>query len=244
MSWLQRPARRSIGIFVAGMVLAVPATVLAVHQFPDVPNSNPFHQQISAIAEAGITAGFGDGNYHPADPVTRQAMAAFMHRGFGRIAHDAENVLNMTIDVGVGTFTSTDVPAKDITITVPGATNAFSPSQLVYVHGRMDITSSFNTSLEGCPCEFGAIVEDVSALTVSGTAFGTFESSGTANHTHSFTIDTVFVAPPGPRTYRLKLTLLKRDSATNAASFLISPTSSFTAMTFPFGADGTEELYP
>src|SRR5688572_23107579 len=81
----RRPSRRSIALLLAGFVLAVPAVVLASHQFPDVPNGHTFHTEIDAIAEAGITAGFGDGGYHPGDAVTRQAMAAFMQRGFGRV---------------------------------------------------------------------------------------------------------------------------------------------------------------
>ncbi|MEO6350398.1 MAG: S-layer homology domain-containing protein [Candidatus Limnocylindrales bacterium] len=43
-------------------------------------NSNPFHDDIAWLSDYGITTGFGDGTYRPSDPVTRQAMAAFMHR--------------------------------------------------------------------------------------------------------------------------------------------------------------------
>ena len=83
---LRRPARRSVALLLGALLLLTPAVVLASHQFPsDVPTTHPFHDQISAIAKAGITAGFPDGGYHPSDPVTRQAMAAFMQRGFGRV---------------------------------------------------------------------------------------------------------------------------------------------------------------
>src|SRR5688572_18744974 len=82
---LRRVARRSVGLFLGMILITAPAIVLANHQFNDVGNAHPFHDEISAIAGAGVAAGFNDGGYHPSDAVTRQAMAAFMERGFGRI---------------------------------------------------------------------------------------------------------------------------------------------------------------
>ena len=38
---------------------------------------------INALAAAGITTGCGGGNYCPADPVSREQMAAFLHRALG-----------------------------------------------------------------------------------------------------------------------------------------------------------------
>jgi hypothetical protein len=58
----------------------------ASHQFSDVSNGHPFHADISAIRTAGITAGFDNGTYQPGTAVSRGAMAAFMRRGFGRVA--------------------------------------------------------------------------------------------------------------------------------------------------------------
>lgn len=66
---------------VAVTVLAT-STVFANHQFEDVPNSNPFHDDIAWASNAGIAEGFPDGTYRPGQPVTRQAMAAFLHRTY------------------------------------------------------------------------------------------------------------------------------------------------------------------
>jgi hypothetical protein len=71
---------------VVAVAITVPASVWASHLFDDVPGDYPFHPEISAVAGAGITTGFADGGFHPADPITRQAMAAFMERGPGRVA--------------------------------------------------------------------------------------------------------------------------------------------------------------
>jgi hypothetical protein len=48
--------------------------------FSDVPESHPFYDDVEWMAAAGITTGFDDGTYRPTQPVTRQAMSAFMRR--------------------------------------------------------------------------------------------------------------------------------------------------------------------
>jgi hypothetical protein len=88
----ERPrwARASIVAGVVAAVFAVPVA-WANHMFTDVPTSHPFHDAISVIKVAGITAGKTceppgtPPTYCPSEPVTREAMAAFMQRGFGRL---------------------------------------------------------------------------------------------------------------------------------------------------------------
>lgn len=53
-----------------------------VQRFLDVPPSSPFYAFIDALAELGVTAGCGGGNYCPASPVTRGQMAVFLVRAF------------------------------------------------------------------------------------------------------------------------------------------------------------------
>jgi hypothetical protein len=64
----------------AAAVVALSGTVVAATAFDDVPPSHPFHEDITWLAGTGITSGYPDGGYHPNDPVTRQAMAAFLRR--------------------------------------------------------------------------------------------------------------------------------------------------------------------
>ena len=73
----------SVTILIATVVVATAlplGIVLASHTFNDVPSTNQFHNDISAIAAAGVTSGCGGGNYCPKDNVTREQMAAFMNR--------------------------------------------------------------------------------------------------------------------------------------------------------------------
>jgi hypothetical protein len=48
--------------------------------FTDVTVTHPFCAQIRWLATAGIADGYADGSFQPASPVSRQAMAAFLHR--------------------------------------------------------------------------------------------------------------------------------------------------------------------
>jgi hypothetical protein len=65
---------------IAVLTVGLASSSFATHDFPDVPASNPFHDDISWLADAGVTEGFPDGGFHPTDPVSRQSMAAFLRR--------------------------------------------------------------------------------------------------------------------------------------------------------------------
>ena len=61
----------------------MPVGLLAADRFPDVPTSNPHHDDVNQIAAAGITIGFPDGTYKPDAFVTRGQMASFLARTAG-----------------------------------------------------------------------------------------------------------------------------------------------------------------
>ncbi len=48
--------------------------------FPDVPLDHPFYKEIEWLWADGIAQGYDNGDFQPNDPVTRQAMAAFLFR--------------------------------------------------------------------------------------------------------------------------------------------------------------------
>jgi hypothetical protein len=88
---------RRVAILLATVALAlsVPLAVFASHQFTDVPNSNPFHGDIDALVDSGVTFGCGGGRYCPKANVTREQMAAFMNR-LGALAPGTTPVVNAT----------------------------------------------------------------------------------------------------------------------------------------------------
>ena len=48
--------------------------------FPDVPSDSPFCTSVRWLSDSKITGGYADGTFRPNATVTRQAMAAFLHR--------------------------------------------------------------------------------------------------------------------------------------------------------------------
>ncbi len=59
---------------------AIPACGGGARRFSDVPANHPFCGAIEWLAQQGITTGYPDGGYHPGEPVSREAMAAFLFR--------------------------------------------------------------------------------------------------------------------------------------------------------------------
>jgi hypothetical protein len=66
---------------IAALAITVLGTglVFASHQFPDVLDSNQFHDDIAWLVDNGIANGYTNGNFGPRDSVSRQAMAHFLH---------------------------------------------------------------------------------------------------------------------------------------------------------------------
>lgn len=98
------------------LTLLVAAPVLASDTFGDVPNSNPHHNDINAIAIAGITRGCNPPaltNYCPDQAVRRDQMASFLQRGLGRGAR-AQDAITFDEVVAPTTLASTS-------LTVPGS---------------------------------------------------------------------------------------------------------------------------
>ncbi len=78
-----RKLSRRMTIIVASATFAIGiplGVVIAGASFTDVPPSNPFYNDISALANSGVTGGCGGGNFCPKDNVTREQMAAFLNR--------------------------------------------------------------------------------------------------------------------------------------------------------------------
>ncbi len=71
--------------------------------FSDVQGWHPFVDEISWLHLEGLAEGYDDGTFRPAEPITRQAMAAFLARYAALAGHDLEpDVLVEFDDVPVG----------------------------------------------------------------------------------------------------------------------------------------------
>lgn len=76
--------RRVTAIAVVVIVLLItPLAVIATDSFTDVPNSNVHHDDITWLADTGVTKGCNppaNDEYCPDDPVTRAQMSSFLRR--------------------------------------------------------------------------------------------------------------------------------------------------------------------
>src|SRR5690606_22174135 len=88
--------RKAIAVVSTAILLAVGSVAVAAHNFTDVDEGNIFHDDIAWMAENGITYGYGDGTYGPKDFMTREQMAAFMHRLYDRIQRDIPEVPDLS----------------------------------------------------------------------------------------------------------------------------------------------------
>lgn len=133
MSPIRRMSRRKAAIFgvIAALILALPMAVLASHQFTDVPNDHPFHADIDAIKDAGVTGGCTATKYCPGSFVTRGQMAAFLNR-LGALQAGKTPVVNAAklqgslpsvaaIELSGSTNAQVPTTVDSFTVTAPGA---------------------------------------------------------------------------------------------------------------------------
>ena len=81
-------------------------TVPAGQPFTDVSaSSTPFVKEIAWLKAQGITTGYSDGSFHPAEPISREAMAAFLYRRAGSPAVRTGTVPLTDIDPSQTGFT-------------------------------------------------------------------------------------------------------------------------------------------
>lgn len=84
-------SRSRLAVLVILGLAIVPISAYAGHRFSDVPSGNTFHDDISWLADVGVTRGCNPPNndeFCPDDAVTRAQMAAFMRRFYNNLVPD------------------------------------------------------------------------------------------------------------------------------------------------------------
>jgi hypothetical protein len=72
--------RQAMAAFMYRMAGSPAVTLPGSSPFTDVPDTSQFYTEIVWMAQNGISTGYSDDTFRPGNNVTRQAMAAFMHR--------------------------------------------------------------------------------------------------------------------------------------------------------------------
>lgn len=216
--------RPSVGrrLVVIGLALAlmIPAgVVLASHQFADVPDSNPFHNNIGALADSGVTAGCGSGNYCPKGNVTREQMAGYLARGLGRAGRANASITFAEMLAGTA--------IAEVTLKTGGVAGG-TGFVLVTASGRIQATDGV------CPCDVGMAIKTGSQYSPLSTAVTRIklDSGWWVGDT---TLSWAFAVPSGTsQTFQL---------VANGISWQGGSDNSYaggvmTAVYVPFGSDG------
>ena len=217
-----------------GMVLASGVGALAAHQFGDVPTGHAFHDEIGAVAGAGITTGYEDGNFRPGADVSRQAVAAFLTRANGRVGFvpEVETVIGNDVD-GFGTVQEAALIG---TVTIDaGATG--DGNGFVLLNGTV---TAYTDNTDACPCEVTTILDDADGQEFLN--FSYFDLAGQATETgYSNGSDSLqWVVPVGAdstRTFDLYVVVDDGDVAA------IEVMGELTGVYVPFGPDGGNDLW-
>lgn len=87
--------KRPVAVAALALLLLVPISAYAGHQFFDVPSTHTFHEEITWLADSGVTRGCNppaNTEFCPDDPVTRGQMAAFMERFYNNLVPDPAGI--------------------------------------------------------------------------------------------------------------------------------------------------------
>jgi hypothetical protein len=215
--------RAGVIVLVTALVVA-PSAAFAVQHFSDVPDGAPFATEINAVADAGVAAGFPDGTYHPTDAVKRQAMAAFLYRGFGRVGAGSG-----------GVSLGNPAPASTRAVVASAAMQAGAAGAAATGFVQLDATFQAMTGyLSACPCQMefslqqdGSTVGTTRELAVPNT--GT--ESGVALADGAMQVVVPIVGSTA-RSFQLVAELQDSDVTT------VNVTATLTAAYVPFGPDG------
>jgi hypothetical protein len=225
-SWFVRSPRWAKLLVVASLALvtvAVPAA-WASDRFIDVPNTNPHHDDINAIATAGITRGCNPPTndlYCPGDTVRRDQMASFLQRGLGRAGR------NVTISSGLSDSLAA---VNSVTITAPG-----SGFVLVTATG----TPQSSTVTPCSPCKVEMRVSDPASGQASQAQVDTVAVGPGGNEDGGMGVTWLFpvtgITTPTARMFNVDA---RRYAGTGTVFF----DSTVTALWVPFGSTGGSTL--
>lgn len=203
-----------IGVLIG--LLAMPVAVWASHQFGDVPDSSPYHKNITALADSGVAGGFADGNYHPTEVVSRQHMAAFLHRGLGRIAATATLA---SINSG-----ASDVQLGSLSFRSEGAVGGYQ-GILVTVNAQLDHDASVAAN---CSVTLAAKKDGTSI----GSWIQEFYPTTSGEESSSSAVFMTVQATQTIATYTI-------HGSSNCSQTTFTDREMVTVQSFPFEGDGT-----
>ena len=232
---LTRRRRVAVAVAVFGVLAVAVPIAWASHVFTDVPDASPFHGDISAVQYAGITGGKTcvppgtPPTYCPQEGITREAMAAFVHRGFGRAAYGGTAAFALPTN-------GTQVPIATITLDIGGVAGGF---QFVKLDAAVGTSI---TSTAGCPCDTGFWIQ---AVELGKTTFLHRHTNadvavgfGGGNYGEELGAVSAVFAVPTASTQTFRVVAQRPGGSTGA----VTAYTDLTAIVVPFGSSGAGAL--
>jgi hypothetical protein len=232
---LTRRRRVAVAVAVFGVLAVAVPIAWASHFFTDVPDASPFHGDISAVQYAGITGGKTcvppgtPPTYCPQESITREAMAAFVHRGFGRAAYGGTAAFALP-------NTGTQVNIATITLAIGGVPGGF---QFVKLDAAVGTSI---TSAAGCPCDTGFWIQ---AVELGKTTFLHRHTNvdvavgfGGGNYGEELGAVSAVFAVPTASTQTFRVVAQRPGGSTGS----VTAYADLTAIVVPFGSSGAGTL--
>jgi hypothetical protein len=230
--WLSAAKRGAIRVeFVAVSLLLMPVILVMADHLPfvDVPSSAFYHDAVSAVFGARITTGTSPSTFSPEDPVLRGQMAAFLHRGLGRVAYTAGD------SVPLSNLVNTDyIEIARLRINTGGAAGGT---------GFLKVDAAFTATNfgSGCRCRIRFYLAAEGGPNSQFHNLTLDDLSGISFSDASGAVTLAFPLPTGNRPQNVRLYAKIVDSD-NIDTRFTSGQGSITAIRVPFGATGGSTL--
>lgn len=233
-----------VAVLVLAVTLAIPTGIVLAgvdQRFTDVPPSNPFFNDIEALAASGVTSGCTSTTYCPKSNVTREQMAAFLNRlgalgpGIqpkvnadrvdGRHANELTRVVSMSSGTQVNIVNNVDtyVFGPDLVINAPAA--GFVTVNVGITFRTPDCTSICFAYGHIRHVESGTASADTGVYVASPSPL---QASGSVNR--------VFAVSAGVNTFRVEIHRTGTDGIIRG--FFVNGTALYT----PYGSTGAGTL--
>lgn len=208
--------------------------VWASHTFSDVPDTHPFHDDISTAVGACLVGGYGNGTFGPGQPLTRGAGAVLLDRAASRVAYGEQLGY---VDLGSGEADGPWTELADVDLAVPDLPGCH---QFVRLQGQVmidlrDAAYCLNLT-QSCGAWVGLVERGPRGTsTMLEQRFIRFF----APTSMVLPLQAVAEAPGGSHTYALRIRI--RNVTTD--QIRVSD-GQLTASTHPLGPDGGNQLDP
>jgi hypothetical protein len=238
------PKRRLTAFVVAIAVLIVtPLAVVASDEFTDVSNSNVHHDDITWLADAGVTLGCNpptNDNFCPGDPVLRQQMASFLRRLAENQVVDAATAIEANhaataddADTLDGFDSNEFVRAEstagaDVNIGNSGAAEVVETTLTAPVDGLLIMTATFEADLGNA---FGNASADLQFVHNGAATGPVWRHAWTLDdEQNAVTVQSAMPVSAGTQTVALNVT--------RVTGFVNADSPIMTLQFVPFGGDG------